>query len=82
MKIWLCKFAGLLEPEVLSGPFDNTIPDKEVIEAVKGSLSEVDLLFWIQVEITLTAEKKFIMTPKMGTFSGGYMDDMRSKALE
>ena len=82
MKVWLCKFEGLLEPMVVSGPFDNQIPDDEVIKAVKGGLDEVTLLFWIEVNVILNAKKQISFEPKLGTFPGGYMDEMRSKALE
>lgn len=82
MKVWLCKFVGLLKPKVLSGPFKDRIPDEEVVKAVKGMIEETNLLFWIGIEVTLMAEKKFEFKPVMGTFFRGYMDDIRSKALE
>lgn len=82
MKVWLCKFEGLLTPKIVSGPFEEEIPDNEIVKALKNMTDEADLLFWVEITVTLTAKEQFEFKPTFGNFTSGYMDKMRSKALE
>jgi len=75
MKHYLINVAGLIDPQVIEGPFDT---DEELLEAVKRVVAskEYDLdeegedaLFWLDID----DDGK----PEIGSFSGGFMDDAR-----
>lgn len=67
---WLCRFRGLVEPEVVSGPFPDDIPDEAIIDALADTDKEDDLLFLLEI----TSGQ-----PSLGSFSGGTMDALRAQ---
>jgi hypothetical protein len=76
-KHYLCKFEGLVEPRIISGPFNDDIPDKAIIRALKTTSKENDVLFGM----TIRDPGVGIGDPKLWSFPGGYMDKMREQAM-
>lgn len=71
---YLCNFEGLVEPQVIAGPFKGEIPDEVVIKALK-EMDEEDLLFGLTL-----AKNGDLMEPRTWAFTNVTMDDLREKA--
>jgi hypothetical protein len=76
VKHYLVVSIGMIDPEVVAGPYDN---NDELIEAARKLVADEefdlgeegeDALFWLDIN-----EEGGL--PEMGSFSGGFMDEAR-----